>query len=63
VELGALRRRPSAGNTDFAQGCERYADLLLDGSSFSSVTTEELLEADVLPPQTADALHERYIAD
>jgi hypothetical protein len=50
-----------AGNSDFAEACTRYADLLLDRSTFSSVTTEELLDADVLPPKTTAALRARYI--
>ena len=52
-----------AGNTDFARACARYADLLVDRSTFSSVTTEELLDAGVLPPQTTAALRDRYIPD
>jgi hypothetical protein len=49
------------GNSDFAGACTRYSDLLLDRSTFSSVTLEELLDADALPPQTAAALGDRYI--
>jgi hypothetical protein len=50
-----------AGNTDFADACARYRDLLVDQSTFSSVTVEELLDADVLPAQTTGALRDRYI--
>jgi hypothetical protein len=50
-----------AGNSDFADACIRYADLLTDRSTFSSVTIEELLDAGALPPKTATALRERYI--
>lgn len=50
-----------AGNTDFADACDRYRDLLVDQSSFSSMTVEELLDADVLPARTAAALRKRYI--
>ncbi len=50
-----------AGNLDFAEACARYRDLLVDQSTFSSVTVEELLVAEVLPAQTAAALRERYI--
>jgi len=50
-----------AGNLDFAEACTRYADLLLDRSTFSSVMTEELLDAGVLPPKTTAALRARYI--
>jgi hypothetical protein len=50
-----------AGNMDFAEACNRYRDLLAEQSSFSSMTVEELLEADVLPARTAKALRKRYI--
>jgi hypothetical protein len=50
-----------AGNTDFAEACNRYRDLLADQSTFSSMILEELLGADVLPARTARALRERYI--
>ncbi len=49
-----------AGNTDFAEACARYRALLVDQSTFSSVTVEELLDADVLPTQTTTALRDRY---
>jgi hypothetical protein len=52
-----------AGNSDFAEACARYAGLLVNRSTFASMTIEELLDADVLPPQTAVALRERYILD
>ena len=50
-----------AGNSDFADACARYRDLLLDQSTFSSATIEELLGSGVLPARTATALRERYI--
>ena len=50
-----------AGNSDFADACARYRDLLVDQSTFSSMTVEELLDADVLPAQTAAALRKRYM--
>ena len=50
-----------AGNTDFAEACNRYRDLLADPSTFSSMTIEELLDADALPEHRATALRERYI--
>jgi hypothetical protein len=50
-----------AGNTDFAEACNRYRDLLADRSTLSSMTIEELLDADVLPAHTATALRTRYI--
>jgi hypothetical protein len=50
-----------AGNTDFADACERYRNLLVDASTFSSATVEELLADKVLPARTATALRKRYI--
>ena len=50
-----------AGNTDFADACARYRDLLADQSTFSSVTVEELLDANVLPAETTAALRDRYL--
>jgi hypothetical protein len=52
-----------AGNPDLADLCTRYAGLLVEPSTFSSVTIEELLDTDVHPAQTAAALRERYILD
>jgi PD-(D/E)XK nuclease superfamily len=49
------------GNSDFAGACSRYVDLLADQSTFSSVTIEKLLDADVLPQQTAAGFRERYM--
>lgn len=50
-----------AGNTDFADACNRYRSLLLDSSTFASATIEELLDANVLPRRTSSALGERYL--
>ena len=50
-----------AGNTDFTEACTRYRDLLVDGSTFTSTTLEELLAAGALPARTVAALSERYI--
>jgi hypothetical protein len=50
-----------AGNTDYAEACDRYRDLLADPSSFSSMTVEELLDAGALAARTASALRDRYI--
>jgi hypothetical protein len=50
-----------AGNSDVAEGCARYRDLLVDRSTFSSMTLEELLDANVLPAQTTAALRDRYL--
>jgi hypothetical protein len=48
-----------AGNTDVATVCARYQEFLVDRSSFSSMTVEELIDA--LPASTAVALRDRYI--
>jgi hypothetical protein len=50
-----------AGNTDFAEACARYRALLVDQSTFSSVTVEALLDAGALPTPTVGALRDRYI--
>jgi PD-(D/E)XK nuclease superfamily len=50
-----------AGNSDVAEACDRYRELLVDQSTFSSVSIEELLDADVLPAQTTAALRDRYL--
>ena len=50
-----------AGNTDIAEACTRYRALLVDESTFSSVTVEELCDAGALPPPTVAALRERYL--
>ncbi|MCI4354932.1 MAG: hypothetical protein L3K06_06160 [Thermoplasmata archaeon] len=50
-----------SGNSDFADACARYRDLLVDSSTFSSGTVEGLLDGDVLPAQTARALRKWYI--
>jgi hypothetical protein len=49
------------GNTDYADACSRYRALLVDSSTFSSVTVEELLDAKVLPSQTTTVLRDRYL--
>jgi hypothetical protein len=51
----------AAANTDFAHACARYRALLTDESTFSSVTVEELLEANALPTGTTSALRDRYL--
>ncbi|HSO49669.1 MAG TPA: hypothetical protein VLS86_03915 [Acidimicrobiia bacterium] len=50
-----------ADNSDFADACARYRGLLADQSTFSSLTIEELLAAEVLPAATAAAFRERYL--
>ena len=50
-----------AGNSDVADACDRYRDLLGDQSTFRSVTVEALLDAGALPARKATALRKRYI--
>jgi hypothetical protein len=50
-----------AGNTDSADACARYRALLVE-STFASTTLEELLDSDAIPPKTATALRDRYVA-
>jgi hypothetical protein len=50
-----------AGNSDFAEACSRYRDQLVDHSSLSSMTIEELLDADAFPAPTTSALRDRYL--
>ena len=52
MELGRYVVVYPANNPSVAEGCARYRAVLVDESSFSSVTVEELFEADVLPPPT-----------
>ena len=50
-----------SGNSDVAELCARYRELLADPSTFASMTLEELLDADVLRSSTTAALRERYL--
>ena len=50
-----------AGNSDVADAVDRYRKLLVDDSTFSSVTFEELLDAGVLPEEATSALRDRYL--
>jgi hypothetical protein len=50
-----------ACNPGVADGCARYRDRLVERSTFSSMTLEELLGAGALPAQTTAALRERYL--
>jgi hypothetical protein len=49
------------GNVDFGEACAQYRDLLVDESTFSPMTVEELLAANVLPAKTKAALRARYL--
>jgi len=50
-----------AGNRDIVDACARYKELLVDQSTFSSMTIEELLDAGALPARTTAALRKRYL--
>jgi hypothetical protein len=50
------------GNSDFADACARYRDLLVDQSTFSSVTLEELLDANAITAKATAALRQRYLS-
>ena len=49
------------GRSDFAELCDRCRALLMDQSTFSSVTLEALLDADALPAGTTAAMRDRYL--
>jgi hypothetical protein len=50
-----------AGNVDAADLSRRYGNLLIDPSTFSVVTLEELLDARALPPPSTTAIRTRYL--
>jgi len=47
-------------NTDFADAVDRYRELLVDDTTFASMTTGELLDADALPARTVRAVRARF---
>jgi hypothetical protein len=49
------------GNSDITGLCARYASLLADGSTYASLTLEQLLDAGALLSGTVAALRERYL--
>jgi hypothetical protein len=50
-----------AGNTDFADVCTRYAELLTEHSTFAATTIEDVLRPGTLPSKTRTALRQRYV--
>jgi hypothetical protein len=50
-----------AGNSDVAAACDHYRALLVDESTFSSMTLEEVLGTGPLPASTVAALRDRYV--
>jgi hypothetical protein len=51
----------AAGNSDFAEACDRYRALLSEDSTFASATVEKLLDTGALPKATVAALRDRYL--
>ncbi len=50
-----------AGNSDFADACARYRALLVDPTTFASVTVEALLDAEALSASTVSDVRDRYL--
>jgi PD-(D/E)XK nuclease superfamily len=50
-----------SGNSDVADLCSRYTELLADRSTFAAITLEALLDANALSPRATAALRERYV--
>src|SRR5262249_41114068 len=49
------------GNTDIANVCTRYRELLTDDATFAATTIEKLLATKALPAKSRATLRERYI--
>jgi PD-(D/E)XK nuclease superfamily len=50
-----------AGNSDYLDACARYRSLLVDDSTFSTMTIEAILDSAALRPRTTAALRSRYL--
>jgi hypothetical protein len=50
-----------AGNIDVAAGCARYRGLLVDESTFATITPEGLLDSHAMPKATEAAVRARYV--
>jgi hypothetical protein len=50
-----------AGNSDYAEVCGSYRELLAEQTTFGSVTIEEILDVGVLAAPTVRALRDRYL--
>jgi hypothetical protein len=57
----ACTRWTRALNSDMADLCTRYRSLLVDQSTFSSMSLEEFVDAGVLPGRAAAELRRRYL--
>jgi hypothetical protein len=51
-----------AGNSDLAELCERYREVLASGSTFTAMTLEAMLGAGAFPVETVSLLRGRYVA-
>jgi hypothetical protein len=51
----------AAENSDMGDGLRRYRELLDETTTFDSITLDELLDGDGLPPTTRRLLRERYL--
>ncbi len=52
-----------AGHMNYVDACDRYRSLLVNDTTFASLTIEELLSSKVLPGTTAAHIRDRYIID
>jgi hypothetical protein len=48
-------------NPDVTDLCARYRHALADGSTFDSMTIEDVIDTGILPAQAAESLRERYV--
>ena len=49
------------GSPDFVEATARYSDLLVDRSTFSTMTIEDLLDSGQLPTKATTSLRRRYV--
>jgi hypothetical protein len=50
-----------AGNTDVVDACSRYRAMLVDETTFATMTLEDLLDAHHLAASTVIGLRNRYL--
>jgi hypothetical protein len=51
------------GNSDLVDACARYRVMLADEATFATMTLEQLLGGETLPPPTAAAVADRYLPE
>ncbi len=49
------------GNFDIADVTRRYRSMLIDDTTFATITLEQVLDSDALPASTSTALRDRYL--